>query len=270
MKRKKLFGKNLTFLIVGILAVLAFIKGDAQMWCLIGVFFVFAVWTLILSSKKISVKKILDQKPCKKFFKKAKNEANDTDLKENDNDAVLIHLNCRISDYIKSVYPNATWEWVEENPEKIAAEGGTGKIRLFEIADFNYADILLDKFARINCNMLRIVSFDDLKKNGEPAPESKPAPGGNQPNQPIDPATWYSIQGKNVLEACVADLNAHGHSNLTIKENGDICVQQDNNESVCDNFKNLPGKSLWQQLIKIMENQGLAASVANDCIKVAW
>lgn len=263
MKNKKALGKNMTFLIVGILIVLAFIKGNAQAWCLGGVFVVWAVWTLVLLAKKERTKK-----PFSKTIKKVKNGASDLAVTNNGNEAVLLrHLNCRISDYLKSVYPAVTWEWVSENPETLAAEGGTGKIRLFGVADFNYADIMFDQLARINCQMIRIVSFDDLKKNGEP--ESKHEPE-KKPNQPADPETWYGIQGRNILEDCVADLHARGHASLIIKENGDVCVQQDNIETICDKFKNLPGKSVWQQLVRVIEKQGLSASVVNDCIKVSW
>ncbi|MCL2816112.1 MAG: hypothetical protein FWD23_16080 [Oscillospiraceae bacterium] len=268
MKRRKLLGTNLTFLITGTLAVLAFVRGDAQFWCLIGVFAVFGVWTLILSSKQGCVRTVIDKKRHVKTSKTTRK--NKTDLSSSNNGgALLLHLNCRISDYIKSVYPEATWEWVTENPETLATDCGTGRIRLYGAADFNYADVAFDRLARIKCEMVRIVSFDDLKKDGKPEQESEPK-NETPPNQTVNPETWYGIQGKSILETCVADLHARGHANLWIKENGDICVQQDNSEAVYDKFKNLPGRSLWQQLARIIENQGLSASVMNDCIKVSW
>jgi hypothetical protein len=274
MKRRKLFGNNLTFLITGILAALAFVRGDAQFWSLIGVFAVFTAWTLILSLKQGWVKNMIDTKRLAKTRKKTRRNKIGLSSKQNNSnndDALLLHLNCRISDYLKSVYPEATWEWLTENPVTLATDGGTGSIQLYGIPDFNYADVAFDHLARINCKMIRIVSFDDLKKNSEPVPEQESeAEAENPPNPPVDPETWYGIQGKNILEACVADLHAHGHANLWIKENGDICAQQGGDERVCDKFKNLPDKNLWQQLVKIIENQGLTALVANGCIKVSW
>jgi hypothetical protein len=80
----------------------------------------------------------------------------------------------------------------------------------------------------------------------------------------------YGIQGKKILENCVADLNSRGHASLIIRENGDICVRQAEGETVRDKFKNLPGKNAWQTLVKIIENQGLSASVTDDFIKISW
>jgi hypothetical protein len=68
--------------------------------------------------------------------------------------------------------------------------------------------------------------FSDKKEKNEP--ESKP----NNPD--IDPEIWYNIQGKKVIEACVADLNSRGHANLYIKEDGAICFHQEGAEVVTD------------------------------------
>jgi hypothetical protein len=47
-------------------------------------------------------------------------------------------------------------------------------------------------------------------------------------------------------------------------------VQEDSEEKVSDTLKNFPGKTAWQQLVKVFETRGLAASVMNDCINVSW
>ena len=123
MKNKKVLGKNMTFLIVGILAVMSFIRGNTQFWYLVGVFVIWAIWTLILLSKKGRVKKILDKKEqFLEIIKNLKDKANDLTSAKSETDATLLrHLNCRISDYLKSVYPEITWEWVTENPEKLGS-----------------------------------------------------------------------------------------------------------------------------------------------------
>ena len=39
---------------------------------------------------------------------------------------LLRHVNHRISAYLKSVYPNARWEWTTGNPTALVMQGGTG------------------------------------------------------------------------------------------------------------------------------------------------
>jgi len=269
MKRKNVFGKKLSLLIVGVLAVLAFIRGPEQIWCLAGVFAVWAVWTLggVLRSNGPRIKASLYKKRIEKENRRADYEPFGSYVPDSGDlvgAALLRHVNCRISAYLKSAYPEVTWEWCSEDPGKFAAEGGTGRIKLFGIPDFNFADVMFDRMARIDCDMLRIVPFAELRGTGEPETDRP------RDDLPVDPAVWYGIQGKKILESCVADLNSRGYANLIIKENGDICVRQADSETVRDNFKNLPGKSVWNALVKVIENQGLSALVMDDYIKVSW
>ena len=269
MKRKNIFPNSLVFLIVGNLLVFAFIRGPLQTWCLGGVYAIWLVWSLgiMLRAVKPRIKASLEKKRLAKKNRREKYEPTGLYIPEDSNlvgASLLRHVNCRISAYLKSAYPDVTWEWQTKDPERLAAEGGTGRIKLFGIPDFNFADVMFDRLARIDCDMLRIVPFAELK--GKTEPEAvKP-----RDDMPVDPAVWYGIQGKKILESCVADLHSRGHASLIIKENGDICCRQADSETVRDKFKNLPGKGVWNALVKVIENQGLSASVMDDCIKVSW
>ena len=264
MKRKKIFGKNMTFLVVGILIVLSFIKGEKQIWYLIGVFAIWGIWTLgaVLLANWSYIKEKFNKKNFTKSGKKKNSIFNDT---EDENGASLLrHVNFRISENLKSVYPTITWEWCLEKPEQFAIEGGTGRIRLFGITDFNYADVTLDEFAQLDFNLIKIMSFAELTKTDKS--ENTPP----RDNTQVTPETWYNIQGKKILESCIADLNSRGYSSLIIKENGDICIKQEDKEVIKNKFNNLPGKNTWQGLIKIIENDGLGAAVTGNTIKVSW
>ena len=94
---------------------------------------------------------------------------------------LLRHVNHRISAYLRSAYPGITWEWEEKRPEKLALSGGTGRIRVFGVSDFDHADITLDRQANITCSMLKIVPLAD---NGNSAP---PEGQTSADRQPIDP-----------------------------------------------------------------------------------
>jgi hypothetical protein len=269
MKHKRVFGKSLTFLIVGVLAVTAFVRVPEQTWWLAGVFAIWGIWTLgsLLRSNSSRIKAALDLKQGAKTPIQEPFEPCGTGVQVDGDPtsaALLRHVNCRISAYLKSAYPDVTWEWLTKDPERLAAEGGTGRIRLHGITDFNYANVIFDQMARIDCDMLRIVPFTELKESGTAETVR------SRDDLPVDPEVWYGIQGKKILEACIADLNSRGHANLIIKENGDICSRQADNETVRDKFKNFPGKGIWPALTKVIENQGLSASVSDDCIKVSW
>lgn len=94
---------------------------------------------------------------------------------------LLRHVNFRISAYLQSAYPEATWQWLEEFPEKIVAKGGTGRIQLYGVPDFNYADVSFDQKADISCSLLKIVPMAKYSRLQE---KRRPFP---QPQTPVIP-----------------------------------------------------------------------------------
>ena len=147
----------------------------------------------------------------------------------------------------------------------LAINGGTGRIRVFDVPGYNYADIKMDQRAGMSFDMLKIASLSEVKSGGgsvNPAPASAVLSA--------DPEVWFSLQGKSVLESCISDLRAHGHSKLGIKENGDVFVMREGKEIVGQRLKNFPDKSVWPKLIKVFEKAGLSAAVAGDVVALTW
>ena len=157
-----------------------------------------------------------------------------------------------------------TFEWCEKQPEQLIRNGGTGRIRVFGIDEFDHADVTLDQNANIKCDMVKIVP---LSKVGGETNEDDATP----PNrQPVDPRIWYETQGRSVLEALISDLNSRGHSKLTLREDGDICIEQDEDAVSQEHLNNFPQKVYWPRLAEVLESNGLAAEVTAQGIQVSW
>lgn len=88
--------------------------------------------------------------------------------------------------------------------------------------------------------------------------------------QPSDPQIWYELQGRKVLEDLIADLHSRGHSSLSIKDNGDICIKQADAEVTAQTLKNFPERNYWQAHTKVFEKEGLAAAVTETGLAVTW
>ena len=264
MNRKSYFGKSLKFLIVCVLIITAFVRGTAQGWSYIGVFGAWGISLIVVYGKSSFNVLIAKLRQKKKQTVLPPNEFEISDISDSACNLLLMHINHRISAYLKAVYPSVSWKWETENPERIAIEGGVGRIRLFDISDFNYAEIVLDQTAKLDCALVKIVPIAELK-NGTVSSEST-ASGNEQAN--LD--AWYNIQGKQVLESCIADLHSRGLASLYIRENGEICVKQGDKSKVQAKFSTFPSKGIWQGLVKVLENNSLSASLIDNVIKVGW
>lgn len=248
MKQKKSIWGSIGLLVGVVIAVLSLTRGVLQTSLLIGTFAVWALWVLWTQ--------VLP-------FRRTMQEQRKREQAENFNrtlaQTLLHHVNYRVSACLKAGHPDARWEWMMRDPALFVATGGTGRIRVYGIADYEYADVTVDQSGKLSCSLVKLAPVGE-----------KHAP----PNQqPADPQAWYEEHGRQTLERLVADLDSRGHNSLTLKEDGSICIspKADGTEVKQGVLADFPAKTCWDKLAKILEEQeGLAAAVQDNCIAVTW
>lgn len=278
MRKKKSLWSGVSILIVAVLAITAFIRGDAQVWLLAVAFTAWSVWAVVYFLIPY-VKEELHRYEAKRIRRKCEKQDAEKpkftvpDVSDSVTHVLLHHVNYRISAYLQSVYPEATWQWREEFPERIAAKGGTGRIQLFGVNGFNFADVTFDQNAGIDCSLINVVPIAKLGTDTTAAePEeavSQPETSVKQQN-PVDPQVWYEVQGRKVLETLVADLHSRGYSSLTIKENGDIAIKQADSEKVKLHLKASRKRLIGLGFARFFEREGMAANITDGGILLSW
>ena len=246
MKQTKTIWSSIGLLTGVVIANLALVRGTWQLPLLIGTFALWALW--LLWTQVLPFRRTLKAKR-----QREQAEAFDRSLAQ----LLLRHVNYRVSDCLKAVYPDARWEWMMRDPALFVAQGGTGRIRVTGIPDYEYADVTVDQGGKLTCLLVKM------------SPVEKPAP----PNQqPVEPQQWYEAQGRQTLGTLVADLDSRGHNALTVQEDGSICISPkgDGTEVKQAVLANFPAKDLWPKLVEILKQEGLAATVQGDCIAVTW
>lgn len=272
MKHKKNLWSGVSSLIVAVLAITAFLRGAWQFWMLVVSFSIFAVW----ASVRFLIPYIRDKwhgKEAKKLQRHYEAQARqqrtflDIDVSEPVSIVLLRHVNHRISAYLQSAYPEATWDWCVDNPEKLVTKGGTGRIKLSGVPDYNFAEISLDQNAKIGCQLLKIVPFG-VEQNGaeEKATEEKPKTAPRE----IDPQVWFEKQGRAVLQNLIADLNSRGHNSLTIEADGSIVITQGDKALKRPAFTNLPSKEYWPRLVNVFARNGMSGEITDSGLVLSW
>jgi len=250
MKKNSPLWGSISILIGVVIAVLALTGGILRSVLLIAVFTVWSLWVILAL--------VL---PARRTVKTMRRTARAADPNTALMRTLLHHVNYRISGCLKLAYPEATWEWVMRDPAAFVAQGGTGRIRVFGIPDYDHADVTLDRNGKLACSLVRLAPINETK--GKPA-----APG----QESLDPRIWYEAQGSDILESLVTDLASRGHHSLTLKEDGSICIKPaDGGEELCQgSFPSFPNKVYWPGLVKVLEQNGLAATAIDTGIVVAW
>jgi len=285
----KFFRNSVSALIAAVLILLIFFKEPKHQWMFIAVFCVWAASLLIrflsgyigqfwrFLKKKAKGIPAMYRKAKAKNASKAKNKQHELSVETQEikqetdeaSDRILLgHLSCRITEKLKSVFPDATWQWQEKLPERIA-KGGTGRIRIEGADEYSHADITVDKYFRLSFAMMKIVNLKDV--NGVSTENNSDAESDEKdPCDRVNVSDWYEWVGKEVLQEVITELNTRGYSSVFISEGGDVYVVEDGNEAVKATLKEMPVKNDWAELVDVFAAGELSGKIDNDRLVVAW
>lgn len=189
-------------------------------------------------------------------------------------ETMLLHISLRITEKLKSAYPQSVWQWKDTPSLQGILAGGTVRILVENMDAYTHADISFDRFGRIHVEPMTIGSFAEPSGNGTSA---GPGTGGadaaeEMPPEPsvVDVRVWYELVGQKVLETQITDLNANGHTKLTIKENGDIVVNRQKKEVLKGTLDSFPAKNCWEELVLLLAEDELKGKIAGNTLQVSW
>ena len=152
-------------------------------------------------------------------------------------ETMLLHIALRITEKLKSAYPQSVWQWKDTPSLQDILAGGTVRILVENMDAYTHADISFDRFGRIHVEPMTIDSFAEPSGNGtsagtgtgdaDAAEEMPPEPSV------VDVRVWYELVGQKVLETQITDLNANGHTvRRHFKWSGDCTVAANKNLSI--------------------------------------
>ena len=180
-------------------------------------------------------------------------------------ETMLLHISLRITEKLKSAYPQSVWQWKDTPSLQGILAGGTVRILVENMDAYTHADISFDRFGRIHVEPMTVGSFAEPSAGGpETAEETPPEPSV------VDVRVWYELVGQKVLESQITDLNANGHTKLTIKENGDIVVTRQKKEVLKGTLDSFPAKSCWEELVLLLAEDELKGKITGNTLQVSW
>ena len=152
MNQKISLGGSISILIGVVIAILALLRGPVQTVLLLVTFVLWGLWVVLALLRPA-------WRANRTYRSREERTAREQEAFSGMNLAglLLCHVNYRVSDYLRGAYPNARWEWTMNDPALFIAHGGTGRIRLYGVPDYEYADVTLDQKGSLNCSLVKIV-----------------------------------------------------------------------------------------------------------------
>lgn len=276
----KIFIHSLSWVLAAVLLILSFIRGSIQPWLLAAVFIAWAVYLAIrlllpraklwFANRKHPLKRPKKPRTAKKQPVITKlNVEPPVLVQSSELERLLLgHISCRITEKLRSAYPQATWQWCSQQPESII-RGGAGRIRTFNTEDYTHAEVTVGEYFQIGFKMMKIVDFP-AAANACPDDTADTEPTNEAEPKVVDPAVWYDLVGREVLTGLIRDWSTRGHSMLHITEDGKVYFTEGAQEINAEELKEFPTKQYWPELAKCLEKDDLKAQLLDNRITVAW
>lgn len=243
MKKASALWGGTALLIELVILILALVRGDWMIPLLLAVFAGWSLWLIFTQLLPVWKNNRAYRKKEQELREQPVDGSNNLESDGELSKMLLQHVNYRILTILKAAYPNVQWEWTMEDPAAFVTRGGTGRIRLYEVPDYDFADVTLDRRANLRCDLVKVVPA---------VPDGSPASASGQPV--VDPGVWYELRGRKVLDALIPDLQSRGYDSLMVMENGEICIdhEKDGKAELLDTLLDFPAKVYWPQLVKVL------------------
>ena len=263
MKRKTNLWAAISVLITSLLLIAVFTRG----YVLLGLsVMTLVVWSLFVVFKfgVPYINRKLDAMEARQMREYYETEY-ETDEVNRTSKTLLRHVNHRITNHLKSAYPDAAWEWETGDPEALVSSGGTGRIKVYNVPDFNCADVTVNSKAELSFKMIKVVPMSTSK-----ATESGENTAKRSSKDPVDPRIWYEQKARVVLDNLISDLGSRGYSSLSITEEGNVIIQQADRAIIKAKLEAMPDRLSWDRLSKVLQGEGLVADITEEALNVSW
>lgn len=282
--RKNVFTSSIKILIVSLLLLAVFFQKERSQKLMV---LAVILWIAVTAGIFLFRKSGKLAKKCSAFFaslKRAKKTANAAAEKpaeaapetepaspakpapdSRETEIMLLHIALRITEKLKSAYPQSVWQWKDAPSLQDILAGGTVRILVENMDAYTHADISFDRFGRIHVEPMTIGTFaEPSADNQDNSEETPPEPSV------VDVRVWYELVGQKVLESQITELNANGHTKLTIKENGDIVITNQKKEMLKGTLDSFPAKSYWEELVLLLAEDELNGKITGNTLQVSW
>ncbi len=296
MKTKK--RTTLSTLAGGVLLILALFRGRVSQLLLIAYL---CLWTIVWvvgwvrdgdvdENKEKGKPSFLSRCLTKATAKETNGDSGQEDEPDPYDGLLLQHVEARVTELLRLAYPQAEWQWCEEDPEAVIWEGGAAWIRTKNTGAYRDATLSFEEPGDLHLEFVQTAPLRDLLTHAQ-APEVSTAPG--EPVQPPAPAEvpapepvaaivpaeprgedvnlWYSLIGQKALTELITELNIRQCSQITIDPDGNVYFRGANGEpQKAQTLEQMPSPKHWEELKDLLEQQELKVDIQGGRLSVAW
>lgn len=205
---------------------------------------------------------------------------------------LLQHVEARITELLCAAYPDASWQWCEDDPEQIISAGSIAWLRTWNTGAYRHATLSFENPSDLQIELVQTTRLKPpaavpQPSEAAPLPRTPAVPDTAAPpveeafplvleetpeaEEATDVALWYGLIGQKVLTQLITDLNARQCHQILIDENGDIfAVDEKEQAQKAQTLDHMPARRYWDELKALLTDQELDVSIEGNRMAVSW
>lgn len=172
----------------------------------------------------------------------------------------------RVQERLRSKFPGATVDLCDAEILRIMTTGKMAYAPIRKADSYSHLGVCLGRNGELQMSLFSLVNLENIRES-----------------IPVEPVTisvvedetqevkdWYSQKGQQLLTELITQMHGRGYSKLSIKENGDVMVEENGRSVRKDFFSEIPPKTQWKALKELMEEDDVQVQVSGRRLTLAW
>ena len=168
----------------------------------------------------------------------------------------------RVQERLRSKFPGATVDLCDAEILRILTTGKMAYAPIRKADGYSHLGVSIGRNGELQMNLFSLVSLENIHQ--EPVTLSVVADSDKEVKD------WYTQKGQQLLTELITQMHGRGYSKLSIKENGDVMVEENGRSVLKDRFSEIPPKAQWKALKELMEEDDVQVQVSGRRLTLAW
>lgn len=180
-------------------------------------------------------------------------------------------LNHRITERLMEYFPGIAWTWIKRPGVDELEAGGSWCIQLNNAEPYRYAEVSLNENGAMSLSLLSEYGVPaeaakeevtEVEEAVEPTVEPEP--------EAVSARTWYEEYGGDLLAAMIDDFNTRGYKQLTIHDDGEVCITANGKEIAANKLEWFLPRSAWSEISVLLDADEIRASEKAEGLVLRW
>lgn len=167
-----------------------------------------------------------------------------------------------VNDKLHCKFPDAVIDFCESDVLRMINSQQAICVAVKGAENFSHVNISLAQGGSINMNLFSLINLENIKYDEKSTRKCH--------RNDINIGEWFDQKGQKLLTELITNMNSRGFRQLSIKETGEVIVNESGKNTIKDYFPDIPEKKNWKKLKELMADSDVEINITGKMLTFSW